>query len=143
MAEEKKTAKGSRIDRLKLGDKTEQERKDYATMGGIKSGEVRREQKKLKEQLQEMMRTTIPQGSIFEKDLEKLGLDKKATTQTLWLWTMLYHSMQGNAQMAKLILDRVDEDNKDTEERQITIINQFADLSSTYKEDDEEDKGGE
>ena len=129
MAEEKKTAKGSRIDRLKLGDKTEQERKDYATMGGIKSGEVRREQKKVKEQLQEMMRTTIPQGSIFEKDLEKLGLDKKATTQTLWLWTMLYHSMQGNAQMAKLILDRVDEEQGGAENNGIKIEVEYVDYS--------------
>ena len=100
--QQKKTTKRSKIENL--GVRTPSEVQKDCRNGGIKSGEVRREKKTLKENFKLLLDMGIPKGSEAEKILKARGLSADSWGEALNLSTLL-EALKGNAQMTKIAYD--------------------------------------
>ena len=98
---------------IPMNERTKEEQKKIATMGGIRSGEVRREKATMKATLEKLLNETNKNGKTY-RELATLGLLKGA--------------INGNAQSYRLILETLGElrsnvDNNDINNQILNIAN--------------------
>ena len=94
---------------IPFNERTEEEQREIARQGGIRSGEVRREKATMKATLEMLLNTTNNKGQTY-RELATLGLLKGA--------------IKGNAQNYKTILETLGELLQPTETTsRITIVN--------------------
>jgi hypothetical protein len=103
---------------IPMNERTKEEQKKIATMGGIRSGEVRREKATMKATLEMLLNETNKNGKTY-RELATLGLLKGA--------------INGNAQNYKTIVEMLGELLQPEESKaRITIVN------SLPKDDEDE-----
>jgi hypothetical protein len=110
-----------------------EEARERGRKGGIKSGEVRRERKKLRETVSMLL--GMPPGMSGQKDvLMALGIDEKdCNNQTLIAVSMIQAAVSGDVKAAVWLRDTVGEKPLDKIEASVQTINpldeKLADLS--------------
>ncbi len=113
--------------------KTTEEARERGRIGGIKSGEVRRKRKQLKETLSTLL--TLPPGINDQKDLlMALGIDENdCNNQTLIAIAMIQAAAAGDVKAATWVRDTVGEKPLDKVEASVQTVNpideKLADLS--------------
>lgn len=83
-------------------ERTPSELKEMRKNGGVKSGEVRREKKKLREMLNNLL------DADFEKDKDKPQKDRR-TNKELLVLRMFSQAMNGDLNSQKYIIDLIGE----------------------------------
>ena len=91
-------------------ERTEEEQREIARQGGIRSGEVRREKATMKATLEMLLNETNKNGKTY-RELATLGLLKGA--------------INGNAQNYKTILETLGELNKMEQDNEITKVDEL------------------
>lgn len=110
-----------------------EEARERGRKGGIKSGEVRRERKKLRDTISMLL--SMPPGMSGQKDvLMALGIDEKdCNNQTLIAVSMIQAAVSGDVKAAVWLRDTVGEKPLDKVEASVQTINpldeKLADLS--------------
>jgi hypothetical protein len=74
---------------IPFNERTESEQREIRSKGGIKSGEVRREKKTLRELAEMIGQTKVSDKAVLEK-LEALGLDKENFTHDMAIMMKQY-----------------------------------------------------
>lgn len=98
---------------IPMNERTKEEQKKIATMGGIRSGEVRREKATMKATLEMLLNETNKNGKTY-RELATLGLLKGA--------------INGNAQNYKTILEVLGELQDGKERNPIEDLTPLAEL---------------
>ena len=104
---------------IPMNERTKEEQKKIATMGGIRSGEVRKEKAIMKATLKMLLDEKTKNGKTY-KELATLGLIKGA--------------IKGNAQNYRTILEMLGE-LKQPEEKE--SVNKITIINSLPKDDEE------
>lgn len=101
-------------DLIFLSERTTEEQKKIATMGGIASGKARREKKLMKDQLKALL--SLPLKNQKVKDgLKKLGLKADDIDNQMALVFALYQKgLKGDTKAFELIRDTIGEKPADT-----------------------------
>lgn len=104
----------SKSDLIPLNERTKEEQKAIATMGGKASGKARREKKLMKDQLSTLL--SLPLKNQKVKDgLKKLGLKADDIDNQMALVFALYQrGLKGDTKAFELIRDTVGEKPADT-----------------------------
>ena len=95
---------------IPMSERTKEEQKKIAKMGGIRSGEVRKEKATMKATLEMLLNETNKNGKTY-RELATLGLLKGA--------------INGNAQNYKTILETLGELNKMEQDNEITKVDEL------------------
>jgi len=94
---------------IPFNKRTESEQREYASKGGKKSGEVRRQKKKMKETMNMLLSLELPESEGKEK-LKQIGLeDEDLNVQTAILMQQAQKAMAGNLDSAKFVKDVSDD----------------------------------
>ena len=105
-----------------FGDMDKEKHREYASHGGKKSGEVRRQKKKMKETMGMILSLDLPESESKET-LREMGFeDEDLNVQTAILMRQAQKAMAGNLDSAKFVRDVSDEigaikDDTDTNDR--------------------------
>lgn len=116
---------------IPFNKRTESERREYASKGGKKSGEVRRQKKKMKETINILLSLNLP-DSEGKEQLKQMGIDEEdLNVQTVILMQQVKKAMAGNLESAKFVRDVSDEigaikDDTDQSDR-IIIVDDLED----------------
>ena len=110
---------------IPMNERTKEEQKRIATMGGIRSGEVRREKATMKATLEMLLNETNKNGKTY-RELATLGLLKGA--------------INGNAQNYRTILETLGELGNQVDDKQINNnITNIAELINNPVQNRNED----
>lgn len=94
---------------IPFNKRTESEQRETASKGGKKSGEVRRQKKKMKETMNMLLSLDLPESEGKEK-LKQIGIeDEDLNVQTAILMQQAQKAMAGNLDSAKFVKDVSDE----------------------------------
>lgn len=109
---------------IHLDKRTKKERREIAKKGGIKSGQVRREKKKMKDALISLLSLKVT-NKKDKKVLEELGLEEnEMNNQALLIVSALNQAKSGNVNAMTFIRDTIGEKEADKiEMKEIPIIN--------------------
>ena len=89
--------------------RTESEQREYASQGGKKSGEVRRQKKAMKDTVKMLLNLNLPDSEGKEK-LKELGIEEEdLTIQTAILTNQVEKALKGNLDSAKFVRDTAGE----------------------------------
>lgn len=89
--------------------RTESEQREYASQGGKKSGEVRRQKKAMKDTVKMLLNLNLPDSDGKEK-LKELGIEEEdLTIQTAILTNQVEKALKGNLDSAKFVRDTAGE----------------------------------
>lgn len=125
---------------IPFNKRTKSEQREYASKGGKKSGEVRRQKKKMKETINMLLSLNLP-DSEGKEQLKNLGIDDEdLNVQTAILMQQVKKAMAGNLESAKFVRDVSDENGaiKDDTNQSDRIV--IVDDLEDYDEDlDDED----
>lgn len=103
-----------------MNERTKEEQREIATMGGKASGEARRQKKAMREMLETCLEMKNPKGQTF-RELATLGLIKGA--------------IKGNAQNYRTILETLGELKSIEEDKLADNIGKVEDLLSKLNEE--------
>lgn len=114
--------------------RTESEQREYAKKGGQKSGEVRRQRKAMKEQMEMLLLLPFKSKKQFNF-MKELGIEEDEIDNQMALIVALYgKALKGDVQAFNTIRE-VTQDNKTaSQEDRVQIIN---DLPDDEEEDDD------
>lgn len=97
------------IDKYKFNKRTPEEQREIARLGGIKSGEVRREKKAMKEQIELLLSLPLKDEKA-KKQLESLGIDTdNIDNQMAMVISMWQRAIKGDVQAFNTLRDTVGE----------------------------------
>lgn len=115
--------------------RTENEQREYAKKGGKKSGEVRRQRKAMKEQMEMLLSLPFKQEKQL-KFMKSLGIEEEEIDNQMALIVAMYgKALKGDVQAFNTIREVVQDEKKIEDEDRVQIIN---DLPSDEEEEDDE-----
>lgn len=125
-------------DLIPMNERTEEEQKRIATMGGIASGEARRKKKKIKEDFELLL--SLPVKSKKTKEiLKNMGIEKDDALYQMALVASIYNrALNGDKDSIELILNLIGENPNPTQENDSTVFNNSVVIVDDleYTEDD-------
>lgn len=90
--------------------RTESEQREYAKKGGKRSGEVRKQKKKMKDTMNMLLSLDLGEGTEYREQLKNIGIENEdLTVQTQILMQQTLKAMNGNLDSAKFVRDVADE----------------------------------
>ena len=119
---------------IPFNKRTESEQREYAQKGGKKSGEVRRQRKAMKEQMEMLLSLPFKQQKQlnFMKDL---GIEENNIDNQMALIVAIYgKALKGDVQAFNTIREVVQDEKKIENEDRVQIIN---DLPNDEEEEDD------
>ena len=97
---------------IPFNKRTESEQREYQSKGGKKSGEVRRQKKKMKETMNMLLSLELGEGSEVKEMMESIGIeDEDLNVQTQILMQQTLKAMNGNLASAEFVRSVADEMN--------------------------------
>lgn len=113
--------------------RTENEQREYAKKGGQKSGEVRRQRKAMKEQMEMLLALPFKQQKQLNF-MKNLGIEEDEIDNQMALIVALYgKALKGDVQAFNAIREVTQDDRTTSQEERVQIIN---DLPEEEQEDD-------
>lgn len=113
--------------------RTENEQREYAKKGGQKSGEVRRQRKAMKEQMEMLLALPFKQQKQVNF-MKVLGIEEDEIDNQMALIVALYgKALKGDVQAFNAIREVTQDDRTTSQEERVQIIN---DLPEEEQEDD-------
>lgn len=118
---------------IPFNKRPESEHREYARMGGKRSGEVRRQKKKMKDTINMLLALEMPDSEAKEQ-LRDLGIeDEDLNVQTQILMQQVIKAMKGNLASAEFVRSVSDENGaikEDTDANdRIVIIDDLDELN--------------
>lgn len=114
--------------------RTENEQREYAKKGGQKSGEVRRQRKAMKEQMEMLLSLPFKQKKQFDF-MKELGIEENNIDNQMALIVAIYgKALKGDVQAFNTIREVTQDDKTVNQEERVQIIN---DLPEEEEDDDE------
>lgn len=118
---------------IPFNKRTESEQREYAKKGGQKSGEVRRQRKAMKEQMEMLLSLPFKQSESLEF-MKDLGIEEDNLDNQMALIVAMYgKALKGDVQAFNTIREVVQDEKTVKDEDRVQIIN---DLPSEEEEDD-------
>lgn len=103
--------------------RTENEQREYAKKGGQKSGEVRRQRKAMKEQMEMLLSLPFKQKKQFDF-MKELGIEENNIDNQMALIVAMYgKALKGDVQAFNTIREVVQDEKKIEDEDRVQIIN--------------------
>ena len=113
--------------------RTESEQREYAKKGGQKSGEVRRQRKAMKEQMEMLLSLPFKNKKQFNF-MKELGIEENNIDNQMALIVAMYgKALKGDVQAFNTIREVVQDEKTIKDENRVQIIN---DLPDEEEEDD-------
>ena len=107
--------------------RTENEQREYARKGGQKSGEVRRQRKAMKEQMEMLLSLTFKQEKQL-KFMKSLGIEEEEIDNQMALMVAMYaKALKGDVQAFNSIREVTQDDKHVNKEDRVEIINDLPD----------------
>lgn len=120
---------------IPLNKRTKSEQREYQKKGGKKSGEVRRQRKAMKEQM-EMLLTLPVKNQAQHGFIASLGINEKEIDNQMALIVAMYaKALKGDVQAFNAIREVTHDDKTIGQEDRVQIVN---DLPNEEEEDDED-----
>lgn len=95
---------------IPFNKRTENEQREYAKKGGQRSGEVRRQKKRMKDTMNLILSLELQEGSEAKEQLKSLGIEEEdLNVQTQILMGQTLKAMKGNLDSAKFVREVSDE----------------------------------
>ncbi len=118
---------------IPFNKRSEEEHREYSSRGGKKSGEARRQKKKMKETINMLLALEMPDSEAKEQ-LRGLGMeDEDLNVQTQILMQQILKAMKGNlasAEFVRSVSDEVGAIKDDTSDAdRIVIVDDLDDLN--------------
>lgn len=113
--------------------KTKSEARAISSKGGIKSGEVRRAKKAMRETLQELLNLPLKKGDIAEITSIAEAKGKNLTAEQAMCIAMIKEALKGNVKAATFVRDT--SGNKLTDDVNVNVVSAGPDLSSFSAEE--------
>lgn len=107
--------------------RTENEQREYARKGGQKSGEVRRQRKAMKEQMEMLLSLPFKQEKQL-KFMKSLGIEEEEIDNQMALMVAMYaKALKGDVQAFNSIREVTQDDKHINKEDRVEIINDLPD----------------
>ena len=107
--------------------RTENEQREYARKGGYKSGEVRRQRKAMKEQMEMLLSLPFKQEKQL-KFMKSLGIEEEEIDNQMALMVAMYaKALKGDVQAFNSIREVTQDDKHINKEDRVEIINDLPD----------------
>lgn len=108
---------------MPLNKRSKEEQKKIARAGGIKSGEVRKRKKTMRETMELMLSARIPVSDV-PKELEKIGInDEDMTAQTAIIYSQVYKAIRDkDTRAAEFCRDTLGEEREEKKDRQVIFL---------------------
>lgn len=107
--------------------RTENEQREYARQGGQKSGEVRRQRKAMKEQMEMLLSLPFKQEKQL-KFMKSLGIEEEEIDNQMALMVAMYaKALKGDVQAFNSIREVTQDDKHINKEDRVEIINDLPD----------------
>ena len=107
--------------------RTENEQREYARKGGQKSGEVRRQRKAMKEQMEMLLSLPFKQEKQL-KFMKSLGIEEEEIDNQMALMVVMYaKALKGDVQAFNSIREVTQDDKHINKEDRVEIINDLPD----------------
>lgn len=107
--------------------RTENEQREYARKGGQKSGEVRRQRKAMKEQMEMLLSLPFKQEKQL-KFMKSLGIEEEEIDNQMALMVAMYaKALKGDVQAFNSIREVTQDDKHINKEDRVEIINNLPD----------------
>ena len=122
-------------DLIPLNQRTKEEQKKIASMGGKKSGEVRREQKTYREMAQAMLSATITDKNML-KELQSYGISEK-DVKAYTLLGMIKASGNGSHNAFDRLMSLIGEETQTTtseQEKQTNLLKAIQEAVKNEKD---------
>lgn len=113
--------------------KSKTEAREISSKGGIKSGEVRRAKKAMRETLQELLNLPLKKGDIAEITSLAEAKGKNLTAEQAMCVAMIKEALKGNVKAATFVRDT--SGNKLTDDVNVNVVSAGPDLSSFSAEE--------
>lgn len=118
---------------IPFNKRSEEEHREYSSRGGKKSGEARRQKKKMKETINMLLALEMPDSEAKEQ-LRSLGIeDEDLNVQTQILMQQILKAMKGNlasTEFVRSVSDEVGAIKDDTSDAdRIVIVDDLDDLN--------------
>ena len=108
---------------IPFNKRTENEQREYARKGGQKSGEVRRQRKAMKEQMEMLLSLPFKQEKQL-KFMKSLGIEEEEIDNQMALMVAMYaKALKGDVQAFNSIREVTQDDKHINKEDRIEIIN--------------------
>lgn len=118
---------------IPFNKRTESEQREYSKKGGQKSGEVRRQRKAMKEQMEMLLALPFKQEKQL-KFIKDLGIEENQIDNQMALIVAMYgKALKGDVQAFNTIREVVKDEQTVKDEDRVQIIN---DLPEEEEEDD-------
>lgn len=103
--------------------RTENEQREYARKGGQKSGEVRRQRKAMKEQMEMLLSLPFKQEKQL-KFMKSLGIEEEEIDNQMALMVAMYaKALKGDVQAFNAIREVTQDDKTINQEDRVQIVN--------------------
>lgn len=107
--------------------RTENEQREYARKGGHKSGEVRRQRKAMKEQMEMLLSLPFKQEKQL-KFMKSLGIEEEEIDNQMALMVAMYaKALKGDVQAFNSIREVTQDDKHINKDDRVEIINDLPD----------------
>lgn len=107
--------------------RTENEQREYAKKGGQKSGEVRRQRKAMKEQMEMLLSLPFKQEKQL-KFMKSLGIEEEEIDNQMALMVAMYaKALKGDVQAFNSVREVTQDDKHINKEDRVEIINDLPD----------------
>lgn len=113
---------------IPVNKKSKSEARAISSKGGIKSGEVRRAKKAMRETLQELLNLPLKKGDIAEITSMAEAKSKNLTVEQALCVAMIKEALKGNVKAATFVRDT--SGNKLADDVNMNVVNESPDLSS-------------
>ena len=108
---------------IPFNKRTENEQREYARKGGQKSGEVRRQRKAMKEQMEMLLSLPFKQEKQL-KFMKSLGIEEEEIDNQMALMVAMYaKALKGDVQAFNSIREVTQDDKQPDKVQRIEIIN--------------------
>lgn len=112
---------------IPFNKRTENEQREYAKKGGQKSGEVRRQRKAMKEQMEMLLSLPFKQEKQL-KFMKSLGIEEEEIDNQMALMVAMYaKALKGDVQAFNSIREVTQDDKHINKEDRVEIINDLPD----------------
>ena len=105
---------------IPMNKRTKSEQREYTKKGGIRSGEVRRQRKAMKEQMEMLL--SLPYKK--QSEIEELGIDKENIDNQMAIIVAMYKkALNGDVQAFNTIREVTQDNQNPNSESRVQIIN--------------------
>lgn len=112
---------------IPFNKRTEKEQREYAKKGGQRSGEVRRQRKAMKEQMEMLLSLPFKQEKEL-KFMKSLGIEEEEIDNQMALMVAMYaKALKGDVQAFNSIREVTQDDKHINKEDRVEIINDLPD----------------